>query len=68
MIEVVPPHGPQGGRVGSGRSFCVITVAEVVAAAAETVAGFLHLRRSRRHQDAAVAITLLMVAHIQPTT
>lgn len=62
--EVVP-HGLQGGRVGGGRSFSVVGVAEVVAAAAETVAGFLHLGSS--HQDAALSNTLLMVPRVHPT-
>lgn len=64
----VPPHRPQGGDVGGGRGLGVVDVAKVVAAAAETIVGFLHLRRRRRYKDAAVANTLPLAADRSPTT
>lgn len=60
-------HQPQGRGVGGGRGLGEVGVAEVSAAAAETVAAVLDLRGCCRYQ-ATVAMTLLLVADISPTT
>lgn len=60
-------HHPQGGRISGWQGLCVVGVAEVSAAAAESVAAVLDLKGRRCHQ-ATVAVTLLLVADVSPTT
>lgn len=60
-------HQSQGGSVCSGGGLGVVGVAEVSAAAAESVAAVLDLKGRRRHQ-ATVAVALLLVADVSPTT
>lgn len=67
FIPPVALHRPQGGGVAGGRGLGEVGVAEISAAAAEAVAAVLDLRGCRRYQ-ATVAMTLLLVADVSPTT
>lgn len=64
-------HQLQGGGVGCGWGLGEVGVAEVSAAAAESVAAVLDLDfgfwRCRRHK-ATIAMTLLLVSNLSPTT